>query len=60
MGGSAFLMAEFIGISYYTVMKHAFLAEFLYYLAVSFLVHFEALKEGLTGLPREELPKFKD
>ena len=56
MGAAAFVMAEFLGIRYSTIMLAAILPAALYYLAVFFMVHLEALKTGLKGLPREMLP----
>jgi TRAP transporter 4TM/12TM fusion protein len=57
MGAAAFVMAEFLGVSYLTVASFAILPAFLYYLAVFLAVHFEARKQGLTGLPRADLPR---
>jgi TRAP transporter 4TM/12TM fusion protein len=56
MGAAAFVMAEFLGVRYSTIMIAAILPAMLYYLAVFFMVHLEALKTGLKGLPREMLP----
>lgn len=60
MGAAAFVMAEFLGIRYSTIMVAAILPAALYYLAVYFMVHLEALKTGLKGLPREMLPNTWD
>jgi TRAP transporter 4TM/12TM fusion protein len=57
MGAAAFVMAEFLGISYLTVAGYALIPALLYYLAVYFAVHFEARRTGMKGLPREELPR---
>ena len=56
MGAAAFVMAEFLGVSYLTVAKYAILPAVLYYVAVFMAVHFEAKRIGLKGLPKEELP----
>lgn len=56
MGAAAFVMAEFLGVRYSTIMIAAILPAMLYYLAVFFMVHLEALKTGLKGLPKEMLP----
>lgn len=56
MGAAAFVMAEFLGISYSRIMIAAVLPALLYYLAVYVMVHIEAIKTGLVGLPREQLP----
>ncbi|MEG1913786.1 MAG: TRAP transporter permease [Acidaminococcaceae bacterium] len=59
MGAAAFLMAEFVGVPYLTVVKAAVIPALLYYTGVWLGVHYEAKKYGLKGTPREELPKFK-
>ena len=56
MGAAAFVMAEFMGIPYLEVCKHALIPALLYFVAVLASVHFEALRTGLRGLPKEELP----
>ena len=60
MGAAAFLMAEFVGVPYFDVVKAAVIPALLYYIGVWLGVHYEAKKFGLKGTPREELPKFKD
>jgi TRAP transporter 4TM/12TM fusion protein len=57
MGAAAFLMAEFVGIPYVRVVEAAVIPAFLYFTGVMLCVHFEARKEGLRGMSREELPK---
>lgn len=57
MGAAAFIMADFLGIPYIKIATAAIIPAFLYYLAVGWMVHLEALKYGLTGLPREMLPR---
>ncbi len=52
MGAAAFLMIEFVGISYIEVIKHAFLPAVISYIALVYIVHLEACKAGLQGLPR--------
>ena len=52
MGAAAFLMVEYVGIPYVEVMKHAFLPAIISYIALFYIVHLEALKAGMTGLPR--------
>ncbi|PKM89582.1 MAG: C4-dicarboxylate ABC transporter permease [Firmicutes bacterium HGW-Firmicutes-12] len=60
MGAGAFIMAETLGVSYLTVVKAGIIPAIIYYLCCFIIVHFEAKKLGLTGLPKEELPsKFK-
>lgn len=58
MGAVAFIMADTLGIPYVSICKAAAIPAILYFLAVAFMVHFEAGKTGLVGLSREELPKF--
>ncbi len=60
MGAAAFVMAEFLGVSYLTVAKYAILPAILYYVAVFMAVHFEAKRIGLRGLPKDELPRLGD
>ncbi len=52
MGAAAFLMIEYVGISYIEVIKHAFLPAVISYIALVYIVHLEALKAGMKGLPR--------
>ncbi len=56
MGAAAFIMAEFLGIPYKTVMITAIIPSVLYYLALWANVHLEALKLGLHGVPKDQLP----
>ena len=57
MGATAFIMAEFLGISYLSVALYALLPAVLYYVALFISIHFEAKKTGMHGLPRHELPR---
>ncbi len=50
-------MAEFTGFSYLNIVAAAAIPAILYYFAVGTMVHLEASRLGLKGLPREELPK---
>ncbi|WP_298825049.1 TRAP transporter permease [uncultured Piscinibacter sp.] len=52
MGAAAFLMVEYVGIPYTQVIKHAFLPAIISYIALFYIVHLEALKSNLVGLPR--------
>jgi TRAP transporter 4TM/12TM fusion protein len=52
MGAAAFLMVEYVGIPYTQVIKHAFLPAVISYIALFYIVHLEALKANLQGLPR--------
>jgi TRAP transporter 4TM/12TM fusion protein len=60
MGAAAFVMAEFLGVSYLTVAGFAILPAVLYYLAVFMAVHFEARRIGLVGLPKADLPRLRE
>ncbi|KDE41323.1 MAG: TRAP transporter permease [Nitrincola lacisaponensis] len=51
MGAAAFLMVEYVGISYVEVIKHAFLPAVISYIALIYIVHLEALKANMKGLP---------
>ena len=56
---AAFVMAEFLGTSYSTIMMAAVIPAVLYYLACWTMIHLEARKEGLQGLPADQLPDIK-
>jgi TRAP transporter 4TM/12TM fusion protein len=56
MGAAAFVMAEFLGASYTSVMIAAAIPALFYYGALFAAIHFNAVRSGLKGLPREELP----
>ena len=56
MGAAAFLMAEFVGVSYIEVVKAAAIPALLYFTGVWLGVHFEAKRKNLKGIPRHELP----
>jgi TRAP transporter 4TM/12TM fusion protein len=57
MGAAAFVMAEFLAVPYAQVAVWAIIPSLLYYVAVFAAVHFEALRHGLLGVPRSELPR---
>lgn len=56
MGAVGFVMAEFMGVSYSTVLIAACVPAFLYYVTLLFAVHFEAKNLGLSGLSKENIP----
>lgn len=58
MGAAAFLMIEYVGISYIEVIKHAFLPAVVSYIALVYIVHLEAMKAGMQGLPRRTITPF--
>jgi TRAP transporter 4TM/12TM fusion protein len=57
MGAAAFVMAEFLAVSYFQVTMWAIIPAVLYFLAVFCAVHFESKRVGLLGLPRSEIPR---
>ena len=59
MGIVAFVMASFLEMSYIKICFYALLPAVLYYIAVFVMVDLQAVKLGLRGLPRSELPSFK-
>ncbi len=59
MGAAAFVMSEFLQIPYIKIAAAAAIPAIIYYAAVMIMVHLEACKNGLKGLPRERLPKAK-
>lgn len=59
MGATAFLIAERLGLPYFELVKAAAIPAILYYLSLLFSVDVYAQKNGLLGLPREEIPKVK-
>ncbi|PWA07796.1 C4-dicarboxylate ABC transporter permease [Pueribacillus theae] len=60
MGAGAFVMAEMTGIPYAKIIIAAAIPAILYYLSVYFYVDFEAAKENLKGMAKDELPVFKE
>lgn len=58
MGAAAFLMADFVGVPYSSIIGRAILPAVLYFLGIFVSVHLEAKKLKLTGIPKDELPKF--
>ncbi len=57
MGAAAFLMAEFLGLPYVEIAKAAAIPALLYFTGIWLVVHLEAKKTGLKGIPMERLPK---
>ncbi|WP_404401970.1 TRAP transporter permease [Pelagibacterium halotolerans] len=56
MGAVAFIMAETLGVEYIEVVKAAIIPAILYFLSAFWMVHLEAGRRALYGLPRSELP----
>jgi len=55
MGAGAFIMAELLNISYGDVIVAAALPAILYYVGLYCMVDLEAVKQGLRGMPKEQL-----
>ena len=56
MGAAAFLMAEYVGVPYSSIIVRAILPAILYFTGIFIAVHLEAKKLGLRGIERENLP----
>jgi len=60
MGAAAFIVAEMVGTSYLKVCIAAAIPAVLYYFSLFYIVHLEAIKVDMKGLPKEDLPSVKD
>ncbi|HSH91871.1 MAG TPA: TRAP transporter permease, partial [Ramlibacter sp.] len=60
LGAAAFLMIEFLNVSYQTIIAAAVIPAFMHFFGVFMQVHFEAKRYGLRGLTEEEMPKLKE
>lgn len=60
MGSAAFIMAETLGVSYVSICRAAIVPALLYYMSVFIMVDLEARKNGLSGLPKDQVPVMKD
>lgn len=58
MGAAAFLMTEYTGLPYSKIAISAILPAVLYFTGIFMMIHFEAKKLGLKGLPKESIPNF--
>ena len=58
MGAAAFLMTEYTGLPYSQIAISAILPAVLYFTGIFMMIHFEAKKLGLKGLPKESIPNF--
>ena len=58
MGAAAFIIAEYVNVPYIEVVKAAIIPALVSYAALFYITHLEALKLGMTGLPRSDLPPF--
>jgi TRAP transporter 4TM/12TM fusion protein len=60
LGAAAFLMVEFLNVSYQTIVAAAIVPAFMHFFGVFMQVHFEAKRYGLRGLTEEEMPKLRE
>ncbi|MCW5637896.1 MAG: TRAP transporter permease [Rubrivivax sp.] len=60
LGAAAFLMIEFLGLPYQTIIAAAAVPAFMHFFGVFMQVHFEAKRYGLRGLTEAEMPKLRD
>ncbi len=60
LGAAAFLMVEFLNVSYQTIIAAAIVPAFMHFFGVFMQVHFEAKRFGLRGLTPEEMPRLKE
>ena len=60
MGAAAFLMVEYVGIPYTQIIKHAALPAIMSYIALFYIVHLEACKSGIMGIPRDHVAPLKN
>lgn len=58
MGAAAFLMSQITGFPYQTIVICAILPAILYFTGIFIMVHLEAKKLGLQGLPKDAIPNF--
>ncbi|WP_264372020.1 TRAP transporter permease [Salicibibacter halophilus] len=60
MGAAAFIMAETLGVPYTDIALIAILPALLFYFGILTQVHMRAVKDNLSGVPRDELPSIID
>ncbi|HEX6594267.1 MAG TPA: TRAP transporter permease [Bacillota bacterium] len=60
MGAAAFIMMEYLGVPYSTIMMAALIPAVLYFAGIFIGTHFEAKKMGIVGIPKERLPRFRE
>src|SRR5688572_18328956 len=60
LGAAAFLMIEFLNVSYQTIIAAAIVPAFMHFFGVFMQVHFEAKRYGLRGLTEEEMPRLRE
>ncbi len=60
LGAAAFLMIEFLNVSYQTIIAAAVVPAFMHFFGVFMQVHFEAKRHGLRGLTEAEMPRLRE
>lgn len=60
MGATAFLIAEYLGIPYFDLVKAALIPAVLFYVAILMTVDLYARKNNIKGVPESELPTWKE
>ena len=58
MGAAAFLMIDYVGVPYSSIIVRAILPAALYFMGIFIAVHLEAKRTGLRGIPKDQLPVF--
>jgi len=59
MGAAAFVIAQFLGVPYWSVVKAAFIPAILYFLSLFVTIHFESHRKGLLPIPEADLPNVR-
>ena len=59
MGAAAFIMMDYVGVSYSVIMLSALIPAILYFTGIFIGTHFEAKRLNILGLPKSQLPNFK-
>lgn len=57
MGAAAFIMTEFLGVPYTTIILAAIVPAAMHYLGVLVQVHLEAKRSGIRGMEESDLPR---
>ena len=58
MGAAAFIMIEFLDISYTTLLFHAIIPAVLFFFCLMVVVHVRSVREGMSAIPRAAIPRF--
>jgi TRAP transporter 4TM/12TM fusion protein len=60
MGAAAFIMIDYLNISYAQLVSHAIIPALLYFASVLLIVHVRSVKHGFKPIPKAEIPSFRD